>query len=452
MIKSFIVLFFIVQNLLACGLCTIYSPETKISMKIDSSNESINSININWELTKPFTDTLKSVYDKDLNNILDKKEMDEVKNTLLEYIEPRNYLIHLSYGKRANKKVSNKIEVDKKSIKLYIKDDILNVSYSLSNSFKLEKNYILYFQMLDEEDYFLLSFDSKNIEYDKNILKSELLDKNSITFTKNSNIQIEKEKKNEEVKTLENEKKEEKSFLEEYTLKIKQNLLKIENGDNIALFTLLLVSFFYGVVHALGPGHGKALAFSYFLNKKSSFLQAFTISQATAFIHIIGALVLVLISIFLMESFFNNFVNNSIEMITKISAFFIMLLALYILYKKFKNRTCSCHSCCSSHKTKEENKKEDIFFVLTAGIIPCPGTVVLFLYAFILETYFAVFLASVFISLGMGMIIFLSSYLGINISKASSNIHVLKNSLEYISPILIFILGLLLFFNANLFI
>lgn len=449
MIKYLITFLIITQSLFACGLCTIYSPETKISVKINSNEEYINSININWKLTKPFTDTLKSVYDKDLNDILDEKEMKEVQSILLEYIEPKNYLVHLSYYKRIFKKISDDVEVDKKDIKLYIKDEILNINYTLLNKFELKDNYILYLKMQDDEEYFLLSFDDKNIEYDKNLFKNEILDKNSMTFIKNSGVILQKDS-TKEIKTVEEKKIEEKSFLDEYTLKIKQNLLKIENGDTIALFTLLFVSFLYGIVHALGPGHGKALAFSYFLNKKSSFLQAFTISQATAFIHIIGALVLVLISVFLMESFFNNFVNNSIEMITKISAFFIMLLALYILFKKIKNKSCDCHTCCSSHGAKEDNKKEDIFFVITAGIVPCPGTVVLFLYAFILETYFAVFLASIFISLGMGIVIFLSSYLGVNISKASNNIHNLKNTLEYLSPIFIFILGLLLFLNANL--
>lgn len=449
MIKYFIVLFLLVKSLSACGLCTIYSPETKISIKLSSSEDSINKINVNWRLTEAFTNTLKNIYDKDIDGKLNSEEIKEVKTILLEYVEPRNYLVHLSYAKEINKKTSDKVDISSENVKLYIKDGILNINYTINNSFKLENNNILYLNIIDKEGYFALSFDTKNIEYDKKLLKNEILDENSITFIKNNNI-IEEKLEVKKVETIKEEVKTEKSFLDEYTIKIKENLLKIENGDTIALFTLLLVSFIYGVIHALGPGHGKALAFSYFLSKKSSSLQAFTISQATAFIHIIGALILVLISIFIMESFFNNFVNNSIEIITKISAFFIMALAIYILYKKVKDKSCACHSCCSSHNPKEKNKKEDIFFVITAGIVPCPGTVVLFLYAFILETYFAVFLAAMFISLGMGMVIFLSSYLGINISKASNNIHTLKNTLEYLSPIFIFILGLLLFLNANI--
>ncbi|MBA7658347.1 hypothetical protein ES703_66297 [subsurface metagenome] len=35
-----------------------------------------------------------------------------------------------------------------------------------------------------------------------------------------------------------------------------------------ALFIIVFVSLIYGMIHALGPGHGKTLTFSYFLSKK----------------------------------------------------------------------------------------------------------------------------------------------------------------------------------------
>ena len=36
-----------------------------------------------------------------------------------------------------------------------------------------------------------------------------------------------------------------------------------------ALFVILLLAFIYGTVHAVGPGHGKMIIFSYFLSKKA---------------------------------------------------------------------------------------------------------------------------------------------------------------------------------------
>ena len=101
---------------------------------------------------------------------------------------------------------------------------------------------------------------------------------------------------------------------------------------------------------------------------------------------------------------------------------------------------------CSSR-----SKKQDLIFVLTAGIIPCPGTVLLFVYAFLLKTYFAVALASISISFGMATVIFVSSFLGVSLNKASQKSTKLINTLEIVSPIVMFILGLLLFLSANKF-
>lgn len=80
-----------------------------------------------------------------------------------------------------------------------------------------------------------------------------------------------------------------------------------------------------------------------------------------------------------------------------------------------------------------------------------PGTVLLFVYAFLLKTYFAVILASISISLGMAFVLFVSSFLGVSLNKASQKSAKFVNILEIASPIFMFILGLLLFLNANKF-
>ena len=91
------------------------------------------------------------------------------------------------------------------------------------------------------------------------------------------------------------------TILEKFTNNIKKYLTDVQNGDYLALVFLLMASFIYGVIHAFGPGHGKALAFSYFSSQKSSFFEAFVISLVTAFIHILGALAIVLFSVFILS-------------------------------------------------------------------------------------------------------------------------------------------------------
>ncbi len=150
-----------------------------------------------------------------------------------------------------------------------------------------------------------------------------------------------------------------------------------------------------------------------------------------------------------------------------------MFLALYILYRKINKKSCSCVSCSVELKTtkfdlkpqnqnisfvktsqnkpivvKKRSKKQDLIFVLTAGIVPCPGTVLLFVYAFLLKTYFAVIMASISISLGMAIVIFASSFLGVSLHKLSSKSKNIVNILEIVAPIFMFILALLLLVSS----
>ncbi|QKF81330.1 nickel/cobalt transporter [Halarcobacter ebronensis] len=448
------------HTLFGCALCTLYSPETRVSIKIDSSDTKIKSAKILWVLTKEFTDQLNEVYDQNQSGYLDKEELVPVQDALLKYIEPKNFLTHISYDKVIDKENSKPIVVS--SYKSYIKNGLLHFEYVLELNYDVIKDNILYININDDENYFILLLVENMINFEAPYSVEKEVNKQSVAFYIDSNPTKEVSQNTQVEKKDEIKKEQTPTLLAKYTKNIKEYLVKIEKGDNIALFFLLLISFLYGIIHALGPGHGKSLAFSYFVSNKSSYTKAFFISQASAFVHIIGALILVLVSVFLLESILNNFVKDSVEILTKLSSILIMILAIYILYNKLNNKTCSCASCSSirptwsavapnrSTKLKPNFMKKDLYFVLTAGLIPCPGTVILFIYAFVLKTYFAVLLASIFISLGMGIVIFGSSFLGLSLQKISSKSHALTNFLQIASPVIMFVLGILLFLNASL--
>ena len=449
------------HTLYGCALCTLYSPETQVSINIDSSEEKIKNAKITWVLTKEFTKQLEEVYDLNQNSYLDKDELIPVQKALIDYIKPKNFLTHISYSDKIDEENSKEIVVDK--YKTYVKNSLLHFEYILKLYYDVKKENVLYININDDENYFILLIAQKAVKFKAPFEVKTVYTRQSVAFYLNpSNAKTEEQtsKNKEEIKV--NTQKPAETMLSLYTKKIKEYLIKIEKGDNYALIMLLFISFVYGIIHAMGPGHGKSLAFSYFSANKSSFKKAFFISQASAFIHIIGALILVLVSVFILESILNSFVSDSVEILTKVSAVLIMLLAIYILYNKLNNKACSC-SCCSSEpksawsttappkstKLKPNFVKKDLYFVLTAGLIPCPGTVILFIYAFILKTYWAVLLASLFISLGMGIVIFASSFLGVSLNKISSKSHTVTNILEIASPVIMFILGVLLFLNAS---
>lgn len=491
MIKFLFILLFIKSIVFGCSLCSVYSPKTHVSTQIKADKTDIKTVNIQWVFASVFTKELLQLYDLNLDGKFNDKELKLIEDALIAYIEPKNFLTKISYDKQVNEK-SNPFVV--KNYKMIYKDSTLSFEYNIDLNYKIYDKNILNINIFDNQAYFFIIFNDKKQLFNIPYKIKKQINLNDVSFTIDApslptfeqkivkeKIEEKKDKLvDEQIQNLEQEENlktdiKNENLLQKFTQNIKKYLVDIEKGeDKFALFFLLMASFLYGVLHALGPGHGKALAFSYFSSQKSSYLQAFVISLATAFVHIIGALILVLISVFVLQSVLNRFMEDSVSYITGFSAVIIMLLALYILYRKLNKKSCACCSCNVDLNTTnfsavsknmnfvktsvnkpiidtKSRKKQDLIFVLIAGIIPCPGTVLLFVYAFLLKTYFAVILASIAISLGMALVIFASSFLGVSLGKVSNKSQKITNIIEIIAPIFMFILGLLLLLNSSSF-
>lgn len=149
---------------------------------------------------------------------------------------------------------------------------------------------------------------------------------------------------------------------------------------------------------------------------------------------------------------------------SRTSAVLIIFIALYLLYKKIKpkknklkftispqqsiiqpnniphnNRfSCSCSGC--------KTKSDDIMVILAAGMIPCPGTVTVFIFTMGLGIYFVGFLSAVFMSMGMAFIIFITSLISIKLKRTAKSNNFISTLLEFASLIFILLLGIILLF------
>ena len=338
-------LFLIAKGILfGCALCSVYTPKTHVTTSIKADKTHIKTLSVNWSFAPEFTKELMQLYDLDLDASFNEKELKLIEDALIAYLEPKNFLTKISYDKQINEK-SNPFEI--KNYKMTYKNSVLNFDYNIDLNYKIYDKNILNINIFDNENYFFIIFEEKkqllNIPYKMtrkvglNDVSFTINDPSLPTFQEEEKIEIKVEPVEEKIiieqsKNIE-EKNIEENLLDKFTYNVKKYLVDIEKGeDKYALFFLLMASFLYGVLHALGPGHGKALAFSYFSARKSTYLEAFGISLATAFVHIIGSLILVLVSVFVLQSVLNRFMEDSISYITAFSAVIIMLLALYILY------------------------------------------------------------------------------------------------------------------------
>lgn len=493
MIRYFVIFVLLKSFLFGCSLCSVYTPKTDVTTKIIADNENIKTLNVGWTFAQEFTDELLKIYDLNLDGTFNKKELDMIEDSLLDYLKPKNYITKIYYDNNKENEKPIPFEVKSSKMGFKTKDKTLFFEYSIDLNYKIGTKKRLAIKIFDTEGYFFVIYEDKNQHFEipykftksTNINEVEyILDISS--FSVQEEVEPAKEEKFEEValeekveekvESAEFKQVKEENFLDKFTHNIKKYLLEIEKGeDKFALAFLLFASFVYGILHALGPGHGKAIAFSYFSSAKSSYFEAFIISLITAFVHIIGSLLLVVISIFVLQNILNSFIEDSISYITGFSAVIIMLLALYILYKKLTRKNANCCSCALNLGTTQftavvaknsdlnfvkvnqnikfglikRSKRQDLIFVLMAGIVPCAGTILLFVYAFLLKTYFAVILASISISLGMALVIFASSFLGVSLHKVSSKSKNIVNILEIMAPIIMFIFALILLLNSG---
>ena len=67
-------------------------------------------------------------------------------------------------------------------------------------------------------------------------------------------------------------------------------------ASGAAVWSLLAVGFVYGVFHAAGPGHGKAVIAGYIVSDERTLAKGFVLSLAAAFLQAVVAITIVLVA------------------------------------------------------------------------------------------------------------------------------------------------------------
>jgi nickel/cobalt exporter len=110
-------------------------------------------------------------------------------------------------------------------------------------------------------------------------------------------------------------------------------LIRAAKADGSAAYTLLGVSFLYGIFHAAGPGHGKAVISSYLVANNETWWRGIVLSFASAFLQAFTAIAIVGIAAALLGATAKA-MGNTIRVIEIVSYALIMLIGLRLLWVK----------------------------------------------------------------------------------------------------------------------
>jgi nickel/cobalt exporter len=208
-------------------------------------------------------------------------------------------------------------------------------------------------------------------------------------------------------------------------------------GSWYAIGTVLLIAFAYGLIHAAGPGHGKALVGAYFINNRGSYAKALKIGYLIAVIHSLSALILTFSVYFLIEGIFSRTFHDVSHIGMKISSILVIIIGFYLIYEAYKDR--------NMQEQAGTTAKSDFAVALSAGIVPCPGVMTISLFSISMGFYILGIASAIVMSIGMGLTISLAGILSVRLSRSGASlISKYGYLLQYFGALLVIILGLFL--------
>ena len=215
-------------------------------------------------------------------------------------------------------------------------------------------------------------------------------------------------------------------FSAEYQQRIQRSLSSalqdVKSGSgSFALWTLVVICFGYGVVHTLGPGHGKSVVVAYFLDSSRPYgwMEGIFAGAWVAFTHTLAALLLVaVLKLFFSAGLFGALREaRNVEMIS-----YIMILAVgfWRLWAGLTGRLHEHHHGDDHDHAHGHDHAHDHdhrhdrpiraqrtlagWLLLTAaGIAPCAGALIVVLLSMALGVLWAGIIGVVAIAFGMAI-------------------------------------------------
>jgi nickel/cobalt transporter (NicO) family protein len=204
-------------------------------------------------------------------------------------------------------------------------------------------------------------------------------------------------------------------FSADYQRRIQQSLSTalrdVKSGSgSLALWTLVAVCFGYGVVHTLGPGHGKAVVVAYFLDsaRPRAWIEGIFAGSWIAFTHTLAALLLAGgLKTFAVFGLFGAL--REVRNVEIVSYTLILLIGFWRLWAGVSGHLHEHahgddgHHHDHHHQHPAQRTLAGWLLLTAAGIAPCAGALVVILLSLALGVLWAGVVGVIAIALGMAI-------------------------------------------------
>lgn len=239
--------------------------------------------------------------------------------------------------------------------------------------------------------------------------------------------------------------------------KISSQVSRLQNGNSSSLGIFLLVCFIYGIIHAIGPGHGKTIVASYFIARRGKLLQGVGLGTSITFIHTLSAVILLFILYGITQATLFPLFESSRIHIEKASFALIALTGILLIAISIREISCGEHS---ENAPQNANWKELLWLAFVTGIVPCPAVALVVFFCLLHGMPGIAILGAAAIGLGMAItntgfgIVSILLRRGIDsgiqkTGKLSRYAYFIHSGLSLCCGVCLSVLGLFLFLNAR---
>ncbi|MFD1092034.1 nickel/cobalt transporter [Providencia vermicola] len=205
---------------------------------------------------------------------------------------------------------------------------------------------------------------------------------------------------------------------------------------------LVIASFAYGFLHALGPGHGKLIITTYIATQATHLKQSVVISLFASLLQGLVAILLVSFVLILFQ-LSTKHLNQASAYAEQISYVFVILLGVFlcvsairrfwqiskpkklaaltlrskqplnqsqskIIYHKVQAESSSC-ACGHQHVVQSDQLqagfKSKLLIILSMGIRPCSGAILVLLFSYVIDAYVWGMIAALMMAVGTALTI-----------------------------------------------
>ena len=257
-------------------------------------------------------------------------------------------------------------------------------------------------------------------------------------------------------------------FQRDTTREMSQRMRAIRDGETpMALLVGLGLAFLYGVIHAAGPGHGKAVVVGYFLTRHAQIGRGLLMGLQISVGHVVSAIIIALGADLLFRTVWGTSAAE-IRWIQLASYALIALIGAWMLVETARGRGHHHEHCTipghdhshgghshGGHDHHAHEHRPQGWLSLGVGIVPCTGAILVMLYALANGILLAGFLLVAAIAAGMALTMAALGMLAIVARQAMTRWTSreegggwLGRVLEYAGAAVITLIGIFLFWSA----